>query len=75
MRTGTQLITLRGHAVRVLSVAFSPDGRTLATASRDNVVNLALTSAEKLVNQKLDDDTHRRLIREYIDELGEMPNA
>ncbi|MBC8426404.1 F0F1 ATP synthase subunit B [bacterium] len=42
---------------------------------RDDVVNLALTSAEKLVNQKLDDETHRRLIREYIDELGEMPNA
>jgi len=42
---------------------------------RDDVVNLALSSAEKLVNQKLDDDTHRRLISEYIDELGEMPNA
>lgn len=42
---------------------------------RDDVVNLALTSAEKLVNQKLDDEMHRRLIREYIDELGEMPNA
>jgi len=42
---------------------------------RDDVVNLALSSAEKLVNQKLDDETHRRLIREYIDELGEMPNA
>jgi len=42
---------------------------------RDDVVHLALSSAEMLVNQKLDDETHRRLIREYIDNLGEMPNA
>jgi F-type H+-transporting ATPase subunit b len=42
---------------------------------RDDVVNLALRSAEMLVNQKLDDETHRRLIREYIDNLGEMPHA
>ena len=42
---------------------------------RDDVVKLALGSAEMLVNQKLDDETHRRLIREYIDNLGEMPNA
>jgi len=42
---------------------------------RDDVVELALGSAEKLINQKLDDETHRRLIREYIDNLGEMPNA
>ena len=44
-------------------------------ALRDDVVALALGSAEKLINQKLDDETHRRLIREYIDNLGEMPNA
>jgi len=44
-------------------------------ALRDDVVSLALGSAEKLINQKLDDETHRRLIREYIDNLGEMPNA
>ncbi len=44
-------------------------------ALRDDVVTLALGSAEKLINQKLDDETHRRLIREYIDNLGEMPNA
>ena len=42
---------------------------------RDDVVELALGSAEKLINQKLDDETHRRLIREYIDSLGEMPRA
>ncbi|MBU0741088.1 F0F1 ATP synthase subunit B [bacterium] len=42
---------------------------------RDDIVELALGSAEKLINQKLDDETHRRLIREYIDSLGKMPHA
>jgi F-type H+-transporting ATPase subunit b len=42
---------------------------------RDDVVKLALGSAERLINTSLDDETHRRLISEYIDELGGMPNA
>jgi F-type H+-transporting ATPase subunit b len=42
---------------------------------RDSVVELAIGAAEKLLNEKLDDETHRRLISEYIDNLGETPNA
>ncbi len=42
---------------------------------RDRVVELALQAAEKLVHQKLDDETHRRLIREYIDGLGGLSDA
>ena len=42
---------------------------------RDRVVDLAIRSSEKLIKQKLDDETHRKLIRDYIDSLGEMPNA
>jgi WD40 repeat protein len=34
--TGKQLMVLRGHADYVTSSAFSPDGKRIVTASRDN---------------------------------------
>ena len=36
--TGFELLRLRGHAANVLSVAFSPDGKTLASGSKDQTV-------------------------------------
>ncbi len=42
---------------------------------RDTVVDLAIGAAEKLLNEKLDNETHRRLISDYIEDLGETPNA
>lgn len=42
---------------------------------RDQVVDLALRSSEMLLKKELDDATHRKLIRDYIDGLGEMPHA
>ena len=42
---------------------------------RDTVVDMAIGAAEKVIGESLDDQKHRRLIQEYIDELGEMPNA
>jgi len=42
---------------------------------RDEVVALSVAATEMLLNTKLDPETHRRLVREYIDSLGEMPHA
>jgi len=36
---------------------------------RDSVVTLAMGAAEKVIGERLDDDLHRKLITEYIDEL------
>jgi F-type H+-transporting ATPase subunit b len=44
-------------------------------ALRDSVVQMAILASEKVIGERLDDDKHRRLIREFIDNLGEMPNA
>jgi hypothetical protein len=38
--SGQELQTLKGHALAVLSVAFSPDGKRLATGSDDRTVKL-----------------------------------
>jgi F-type H+-transporting ATPase subunit b len=42
---------------------------------RDSVVAMAIGAAEKVIGTKLDEEYHRKLIREYIDDLGELPDA
>ncbi len=38
--TGQEILTLKGHTGAVCSVAFSPDGKRLASASRDETVKV-----------------------------------
>lgn len=41
----------------------------LVTSVRREAVDLSLAAAERLVRETLDDEAHRRLVREYIAEL------
>jgi len=45
--TRQELATLKGHNNGVLSVAFSPDGKTLASGSFDNTVKLWVVDARQ----------------------------
>ena len=40
MATGKEQATLKGHKGRVFSVAYSPDGKTLASGSADKTIKL-----------------------------------
>lgn len=38
--SGKTIATLKGHSLLILAIAFSPDGKTLATAGQDRIVKL-----------------------------------
>jgi F-type H+-transporting ATPase subunit b len=42
-------------------------------AYRDNMVNAVITATEKLIRTRLDDAQHRKLITQFLDEVGSEP--
>jgi F-type H+-transporting ATPase subunit b len=44
-------------------------------ALKEDMVRIAMAAAEKVVRQKLDPATHKKLISEMIDEMSRMPSA
>jgi F-type H+-transporting ATPase subunit b len=42
-------------------------------AFRDGMVNAVITATEKLIHTRLDDAQHRRLITQFLDEVGSRP--
>lgn len=47
--TGKELLTLSGHSAEVSSVAWSPDGKRLATAGADGIVEVYAMDIELLM--------------------------
>jgi F-type H+-transporting ATPase subunit b len=42
-------------------------------AYRDQMVNAVITATEKLIHTRLDDTQHRKLINQFLDEVGSQP--
>ncbi len=42
---------------------------------RDDVVAMAIGAAEKVIDERMDDDVHRKLITDYIDQMGGPSDA
>jgi WD40 repeat protein len=55
--SGQELLTLRGHSVRVRGVAYNPDGKRLATASDDGMARVwDAASAQELLTLRSHSD-------------------
>lgn len=65
----------RAKAEAAFTKAQDDIGMEAQLALRAQLVDMALLAAEKAIGETLDDERHRRLIREYIDGLGQVRHA
>jgi WD40 repeat protein len=61
--SGQEILTLKGHSVYVVSVAFSPDGKRVATASLDSTAKIWDSFDRDLTPEKLDEKRRARYKR------------
>jgi WD40 repeat protein len=61
--TGQELLTLKGHTLYVNSVAWSLDGKQLATASSDLTAQIYAMDVRQLL-----DLAHKRVTRDFTDD-------
>ena len=61
--TGVELVTLNNHTGEVFSVAWSPDGKRLATASQDKTVQTYAMDIHDLISL-----ARQRVTRDLTDE-------
>ena len=73
IKSNTQL-EVTGRLQR-LAVELDVEREKAAVALQQDVVRLAVSAAEKLVRQKLDEPSSRRLVEEFIAELGGAQGA
>ena len=62
----------RAEAKDIISKARDELGRDVAKAKvelRDEMVNMAIYATEKIISERLDDEKHRALISDFIDEV------
>ncbi|MDP6599317.1 MAG: hypothetical protein QGI86_26165 [Candidatus Poribacteria bacterium] len=67
--TGQELLTLKGHDSSVNSVAYSPDGKRIATAGGDGIVQVYTTDMDELL-QIAESRVTRQLTAEEKERYG-----
>ncbi len=65
----------RAEAKDIIAKAREELARDVAKAKielRDDMVNMAIFATEKIINEKLDDEKHRSLINNFLDQVEEV---